>query len=133
MDRKQKKKKAGSFFSNIVLIIALAVFCYSAFQLYGIFSTYKKGNDEYDEIKNIAITREKVETKGDGEENGEEEAEERFLVDFDKLKEINPDTVAWIRFEEPSIINYPVVHSKDNQEYLKKLLEKENILMGHCS
>lgn len=74
--------------------------------------SYKKGNDEYKNIQNLAIT---VEKPQEGEE------EERVVIDFEKLKEINPDTVAWIRFEEPSIINYPVVHSRDNREYLVKL------------
>ncbi len=32
-----------------------------------------------------------------------------FKVDFDVLLQENPDTVAWIRFDEPSIISYPVV------------------------
>lgn len=107
---KYKKKKKSSIFSTIVLIVAIGVFCFSAFQLYQIFSSYKKGDDEYKEIRNLAIT---VEKKDDGEE--------KFIVDFDKLREINPDVVAWIRFEEPSVINYPVVHSKDNKEYLTKL------------
>ena len=36
------------------------------------------------------------------------------------LLQENPDTVAWIRFDEPSIISYPVVKSADNKEYLTK-------------
>ena len=108
---KQKKgKKKNSIFSTIVLIVAICVFCFSAFQLYQIFSSYKKGNDEYDKIKNLAISVEK-----------NEQGEEKFKVDFNKLWEINPDTIGWSRFEEPSRINYPVVHSKDNKEYLTKL------------
>ena len=43
-----------------------------------------------------------------------------FSVDFDVLLEENEDTVAWIRFDEPSIINYPVVKSADNSDYLTK-------------
>ena len=35
------------------------------------------------------------------------------------LLQENPDTVAWIRFDEPSIISYPVVKSADNKEYLE--------------
>lgn len=109
-NKKKQGKKKSSIFSTIVLVVAICVFCFSAFQLYKIFSSYKKGNDEYDKIKNLAITVEQT-----------KKGEEKFTVDFNKLWEINPDTVAWIRFEEPSRINYPVVHSKDNKEYLKKL------------
>ncbi|MBS7210057.1 MAG: class B sortase [Lachnospiraceae bacterium] len=109
-NKKKKPKKKNSIFSTIVLIIAICVFCFSAFQLYQIFSSYKKGNDEYDKIKNLAITVEKT-----------EKGEEKFKVDFNKLWDINPDTIGWIRFEEPSRINYPVVHSHNNKEYLTKL------------
>lgn len=106
---RRRKKNAGSILSTIVLVVAICVFCFSAFQLYKTFSSYKKGNDEYTKIQNIAV------------EAKELDGETIFSVDFDKLKEINPDTVGWIRFEEPSIISYPIVHSHDNKEYLTKL------------
>ncbi len=47
-----------------------------------------------------------------------EESDEGF--DWDALRRINPDVVGWIRFEEPSRINYPIVRGKSNQTYLKK-------------
>lgn len=55
------------------------------------------------------------------QETPEGEEEVKFSVNFNELKKINQDVVAWIRFEEPSVINYPVVHSKDNKEYLTRL------------
>ena len=48
--------------------------------------------------------------------------EDRYTVDFDALWELNPDIVAWIRFDEPSIISYPVVQGTDNEEYLIKTI-----------
>lgn len=108
-NRKKKESKKGSILSTVALILAICVFCVSAFQLFKIFSSYKKGDDEYKKVQNLAVKAE------------EQDGETLFSVDFDKLKEINPDTVAWIRFEEPSIISYPVVHSHDNKEYLTKL------------
>lgn len=106
--RKKKAKKSllSQVISTIVLLVAVAVFCISAYQLYGIFSGYHEGEEEYKEIEEIAIIN-------DG-------TEERFRVDFDALKAINPDVVGWIRFEEPAIINYPVVQGDDNSEYLYK-------------
>lgn len=95
--------------STIVLIIAIGVFSFSAFKLYNIFSSYKEGDNQYKEIRDLVITVEKQEVK------------EKYVVDFDKLREINPDVIGWIRFEEPAVINYPVVHSHDNKEYLTKL------------
>ena len=52
--RRVKKKKAGML-SNIILIVALAVFCVSAFQLVKIVGGYAKGRDEYKKIQNIAM------------------------------------------------------------------------------
>ena len=65
----------------------------------------EKGH-EYDEIRDLAVT-----TDADGE---------GFSVDFDVLMQENPDTIGWIRFDEPAVINYPVVKSADNEDYLTK-------------
>ncbi|MBQ8558641.1 MAG: class B sortase [Tyzzerella sp.] len=112
---RRKKKSVGQIVSNVVLIIAIGVFLFSAFKLWGIFSEYGKGEEEYASLEDIAITYTKP-------EEGEEE-EETFMVDFAKLEEINPDVVAWIRFDEPSQISYPVVKGKDNDKYLKTTFE----------
>lgn len=42
-----------------------------------------------------------------------------IIVDFDALKEVNPDVFAWI-YCEGTVINYPVVHGRDNQYYLHR-------------
>ena len=120
---RRKKKTFGQIVSNMVLIIAIGVFLFSAFKLWGIFSEYGKGESEYDSLQDIAITY----TKSDDEDAG---VEEKFEVDFDKLKEINSDVVAWIRFDEPSQISYPVVKGKDNEKYLKTTFEGEKNSAG---
>ena len=113
--RREKKKKAGML-SNIILIVALAVFCVSAFQLVKIVGGYAKGRDEYKKIQSIAINKE------------DSEPEKGFSVDFDELKGINPDTVGWIRFyPEPSIINYPIVQTTDNANFN----DRNSIIYGH--
>lgn len=116
-ENRKRRKKGSSIGSTIVLIIALGVFCYSGLQLFHIFASYKKGDDEYKEIRNLVIKVEKQESK----KGKEKKKPDKYIIDFEKLREINPDVVAWIRFEEPSVINYPVVHSHDNKEYLTRL------------
>ena len=56
-NRKPKKKKtAGDVVLTIVLIVAICVFCYAAFNLYHIYTEYKKGSDEYNQIAQMAVT-----------------------------------------------------------------------------
>lgn len=110
-DRRKKKKKRG-IVSTIILIAAIIVFCFSGYQLFQIFYGYHKGDQEYDNLKEIGISAD----AGMGEEDT------RYTVDFEELWKVNEDIIAWIRFDEPSIISYPVVQGKDNQEYLDKTI-----------
>jgi SrtB family sortase len=118
MSKKKKKQKraAFNFASGGVLIIAACVFIFSLYQLIAMLIPYYSGGEEYDKIKNIAIT---ADEEGKG-----------FTVDFDALLKENEDTVAWIRFDEPAVINYPVVKSADNNEYLTKTFTANDNKLG---
>ena len=118
MSKKKKKQKraAFNFASGGVLIIAACVFIFSLYQLITMLIPYYSGGEEYDKIKNIAIT---ADEEGKG-----------FTVDFDALLKENEDTVAWIRFDEPAVINYPVVKSADNNEYLTKTFTANDNKLG---
>lgn len=59
---KRKKKKSagkGRLISNIVLVVAIIVFCVSGFQLYRIISGYQEGRQEYDQVREMAVTQER--------------------------------------------------------------------------
>lgn len=115
---KKKKKGIGHVISTLILILALGVFAFSAFQLYQIFHGYQEGQDEYEEIIELAI-------------EGNDEDEDGFSVNFDELLNINPDTVGWIRFyPEPAQINYPVVQGTDNSLYLSKTFSANDNTVG---
>lgn len=119
----QRKRKKGNIVSNIILVLAIAVFLYSGYQLFTIFSEYNKGENEYEDIVDEVIVLEKEEEGEESEEDSEKKEAEIFKVDFQKLLEINPEVVAWIRFDEPSKISYPVVQGPDNSKYLTKTFE----------
>lgn len=126
--RKRRRRKKGSkkgskkadIISIAILLVAVCVFVFSAYQLVMMLLPYYFGGQEYDKVKNLAIT---VSEKDDS-------GKEKFQVDFDALLAENPDTVAWLRFEEPAIISYPVVKSQDNEEYLTKTFTANDNKLG---
>jgi len=63
-----------------------------------------------------AVTQEIIEN-----ENGETEVV--FKVDFALLKEMNPDTVAWIKVNNTNV-EYPIVQAGDNDYYLTHSFDK---------
>ena len=108
---------------KIILVIAVLVFLYSGYQLFLIFFEYNKSEKEYEMIIDQVITEETV--KEEPKNNAEEKTEKEtvFKVDFEKLLTINKETVAWIRFDEPKKISYPVVKAGDNDKYLRATFE----------
>ena len=69
--KKRRKRTAFDVGSTVVLIAAVCVFVFSLYQLVMMLVPYYSGGEEYDKIKNLAITAD-----GDGE---------GFSVDFDAL------------------------------------------------
>ena len=107
---KRKPKKSGNFLFVLIEVICALIFIYAAIQLYSIFSDYKRASDEYDALA-AQVVRELP-----------EESTSDYEVDLEKLKEQNSDTVGWIILPD-SKINYPIVKSKDNTEYLTRTFE----------
>lgn len=118
---KRKRNKKTDAVSALVLVVAACVFVLSLYQLVMMLAPYYLGGQEYEDIKKRVVITDQ-ETAG--------EAEDGFQVDFKALKEENPDTVAWIRFEEPAVISYPVVKSADNTEYLTKTFSANDNKLG---
>ena len=112
----KKKRTAFDAVSTVVLIAAVCVFVFSLYQLVIMLVPYYTGSKEYDEIRDLAVT---MDADGEG-----------FSVDFDVLMQENPDTIGWIRFDEPAVINYPVVKSADNEDYLTKTFTENDNKLG---
>lgn len=129
---------------NILPIMLVAVFVFSAWQLIRLGLEYRSGTESYDTlqqyISTVAPDRSQKDQVSGGNENPdsaeqesnqespedttEETAEEAFpiSVDFEALAQINPDVVGWI-YIEGTPINYPVVQGSDNQYYLNHLFD----------
>ncbi len=50
-NNKKGKFKIGSIIRNLVLILAVGIFCYSGYQLITIYMEYKEGSDEYQDLE----------------------------------------------------------------------------------
>lgn len=105
-DTKKKKKKRGCFW-RIVFWLALVVFIGSVGTLGYLFYTYWQGQNEYEEIASRV-----VEVPEDGQVTNLAD----LVVDWDALRAINPDIVAWV-YMPGTIINYPVAHKDGDSEY----------------
>ena len=124
----QKKKKKSDVLRTIALIVAIAVFCYAAFNLYHIYTEYKKGTDEYNQIEEMAVTERDADSAEVAGPNAQ--LKPPIEVDFDKLKSVNEDVVGWIYVDALPDISYPIVKGKDNQTYLHQTYEKNYNFAG---
>ena len=52
----KKPKKKGDIILTLALIVAVAVFCFAAYNLFHIYTEYKKVTDEYNNIEQMAVT-----------------------------------------------------------------------------
>lgn len=118
------KNRKGQVFINILLVIAVLVFLFSGYKLYRIVSEYQKGVNEYDALREVALGLDGPKTS---------KPQEKFVpahVDFSALQKMNGDIVAWIQFEEPAAISYPVVRGEDNTTYLHTTFEGKHNAAG---
>ena len=125
---RRKKKKKGDLLLTLALIAAIAVFCFAAYNLFHIYTEYKKGTDEYNHIEQMAVT----DRAPEDEElvDAVSGPKPPISVDFDTLKSVNPDVVGWIYIEALDNINYPVVQGDDNETYLHTTYENNYNFAG---
>lgn len=106
----------GDIIRYVILALSIGVFIYAASRLIPRLISYKK------EAENNKQVEEEVVSKKDEPVTMDEEdfkgVVPSIVIDFDKLLEINPDSVGWL--EVPSLgISYPIVQGTDNDFYLR--------------
>ena len=113
MSEKQPKKKktAGDVVLTVVLIAAICVFCYAGYNLFHIYTEYKKGTDEYNSITQMAVTERDPDGEAAGPEAGSE-LKAPMDIDFASLKSVNDDVVGWIYVKQCRISIIPLCMAK---------------------
>ena len=101
---------------NLIMILCVVSFAFFGYKIYN----YKKEEKKQEEIRDNLI--ENAITISTQENNETENINPHMEINFDILKSKNKDIVAWI-YSEGTPINYPVVQSKDNDYYLRRLLD----------
>ena len=119
--RKKNKKYKEVIFNLIVYIILLFILIYSGIKIYKWYKDKTSNKEIVEQIKEIVAVEDKNEDKN--------EYKEEYTIDFNKLKEQNKETVAWIKVNNTNI-EYPVVKADNNNFYLNHSFDKSQNLAG---
>ncbi|MGM9972439.1 MAG: class B sortase, partial [Clostridiaceae bacterium] len=109
----------------MLLLLCIAVFSYSAYQLLSYFYDGYKNEKNYQEIREVYDFNDLRKAEDDGNEDSAALRGERFAA----LREINDEVVAWIHVPNTNI-DYPVVQGKDNSYYLDHTVEGDTSRVG---
>ena len=119
MRRKKNKRYKKVILNIIIYMILLFVLTYSGIKIYKWYKDKTNNNKIAEQIKSTVIV----------EDKNEDENKEEYTVDFDKLKEQNNETVAWIKVNNTNV-EYPVVRSTNNSFYLNHSFDKSKNSAG---
>ncbi len=97
------------FILCLLLIVILSLLSYCGYILLNEFKEYNEVFDTQNEIIGEIVSNTKESPYSDSD----------FSIDWNKLLSINSDVCAWIRVPDTNI-NFPVVHSSNNDKYLKR-------------
>lgn len=105
-NRRGNPQKGGVW--RVVFWAALVVFVVAVVALGAIAFSYWKGQHAYDSLAEQAF---------DAPVDAQGVSLADLTVDWDALRAVNPDVIAWI-YIPGTIVNYPVMYSGDDQTYL---------------
>ena len=94
-DRPQRKGSfAAMFFSTLLLVLAIGVFCFAAYKLVGFYRNYKAASDEYDKLNDQFVNEpaDKEDTPAVDVQSADQEEAKPVLTDVRELED--PQTVA---------------------------------------
>ena len=106
---------------SILLIAAgLLLIAAALYELIPALLAYKRADDTYEALREAYVTGQPGTSSDDPAEEGEELPAwyEALQVDFETLKEANPDVIGWIYFDNIEQIDYPILYSGDDETYL---------------
>ena len=119
-NKKNKSKKYKKAILNLVIyIMLLSILLYSGIKIYKWYKDKTNNSKIAEQIRDTVIV----------EEKNEDENKKEYKIDFNKLKDQNNETVAWIKVNNTNI-EYPVVKESNNSFYLNHSFDKSNNSAG---
>ncbi len=131
---------------KIINIFLTVVFVFAAFNIGKIYYDYNKADTAYKDLQSSYVTINKdfsVSTKPENDTPEDTDAEHvqesapkleeptnaPLTVDFNALLNRNKDIIGWLYCPD-TIINYPVVQGKSNDQYLRRDLDGKYLVSG---
>lgn len=106
----KKKRPLQKVISSLVTIVCLAVFIYASSGLFNAFMDYYKNRKMMSEVQDIYYEFDSADTAQAAESN-------EIRSGFEELLKQNEDVIGWITIDDTQV-DYPILHSSDNIEYL---------------
>ncbi len=118
---------------KIVNIVLVAVFVIAAFNIGKIYYDYNKADNTYENLQDEYVAaNEELFVPEQTEINVPEPTnplKPPITVDFDSLLNRNKDVIGWLYCSD-TVINYPVVQGKNNDQYLRRDLDGKYLVSG---
>ena len=108
---------------NLLLIIFIGLFIFSGYNVF----IWLKSDRETKALEEGLYT-EVFKPTNRIEEDGIET--EEMQVDFETLKNTNQDIIGWIRIDDDTYINYPILKGETDEYYLRKDIYKKYSVSG---
>lgn len=121
---KKKRHRYSRVITTVIIAVCAVTLLVSAVMLYKEYSEYKSGSDAYGSLSGYITTSKPEKPEDNIPAPGETPPAENGwpTVDFDALRNINPDISAWLICEDTPI-HYPIVQGQDNAYYLNHLFD----------
>lgn len=113
-ENRKAKKNYSKIISTLIVMVCTCAMIFSGYKIYTWLQENRKSEEILEEISD-KVTVQDIET--------EDGTTQKYIIDFEGLKEQNSDTVAWIKVENTNI-EYPIVKAKDNDYYLTRSFNK---------
>ena len=117
---------------KIINTVLIAVFVFAAFNIGKIYYDYNQADNIYEVMQDEYVATKEVESNSEatqGNEQPPKSTEPPIAIDFDALLNRNKDVIGWLYCPD-TVINYPVVQGKNNDQYLRKDLDGKYLVSG---